>query len=515
MMGTYWHPVPKTTTARIPRLGTRGFGVRARVGAFLCCLVSLATEGAMPNPASAQEVSAPVRQYRGLWVDAFHDGFKTPAETIELVEHARRNHINTLFIEVRKVGDAYYRSKYEPAACDMAPGYDPLAHVLALCHDTSRGKQPIEVHAWIVVYRLARSGVKLPSGHVFERQPTWACLNRSGSKSQDNNLFVDPGVPGVIDHTAAVVADLVHKYDIDGIHLDYIRYPGEEWGYNSIALKRFSRLTGKSGRAPLPDDEIWSQFRRDQVTALVRRVYAVVKSIRTQVKVSVAAIACGGPGRGGPESDFHRSLTYRRYCQDWPAWLQEGIIDAMVLMNYKREDVADEKQDYRDWVQFVTSQAQGRHVVIGQGGFLQHASLSLRQLRVAAQTPGISGVVVYSYATPTRLSSEQPAFWGSLRSSLFETAAPAPRAEWLDYPRRGILAGRVLSPAGDGVDGATVTLEGQDKRGLKTDGSGFYALANLPTGRYIISASATGGKKAAISAIVTPGRVKNANLTVR
>ena len=87
----------------------------------------------------------------------------------------------------------------------------------------------------------------------------WMTLTAGGKVSSS----VDPGHPGVVRYLADVVLDPVRNYDLDGIHLDYIRYPeDDDYGYNPKAVERFQRLQSST----------FAQFRRDQVTALVRQI---------------------------------------------------------------------------------------------------------------------------------------------------------------------------------------------------------------------------------------------------
>ena len=88
--------------------------------------------------------AASAAEMRGLWVDAFHPGFKTAAETTEMVAKAKNAGFNAVFVQVRKRGDAYYTPTIEPRATDLSADYDPLADVIAKAHAAG-----LEVHAWV------------------------------------------------------------------------------------------------------------------------------------------------------------------------------------------------------------------------------------------------------------------------------------------------------------------------------------------------------------------------------
>jgi len=473
-------------------------------------------EPVLPAKGAASETLKPADQYRALWVDAFHEGFKTPEQTENLVKQARQRHFNTLLIEVRKCGDAYYRSDYEPSALDVAPAYDPLAHVVALCHDMANGQPRVEVHAWVVVYKVSRQGIPNPRGHVLKNHPKWVCTDSRGRTVEGDCVYLDPGVPEVVDYTAAVIQDMARKYEVDGVHLDYCRYPDGDWGYNPVAVERFQKQYAKRGK-PKADDPDWGQFRRDQVSALVRRVYSATRAVRPKAKISLAAIAYGHPN-----GDFQLSPPYQQVFQDWAGWLKEGVVDAVFLMNYKHEAQADQRKDYRQWNDMAAQLAGERHVIIGQGSYMQLASLSLTQLRAALATKGLSGVAVYSYAAPTSRQSEKPAFWAALQNGLFAAPVPAPQAKWVEYPRNGALAGKAMEnkksltgASSAPLDAAIIGINGPTKRTIKTDGSGCYVLAELPPGRYSVRVTTPDRRYTDALALIVPGRVTRCDLTVK
>ena len=477
------------------------------VGALLMCLAVCLRPafGADDDPPDA-------RRYTALWADAFHPGFKTPEQTEALVAHMRQYNLNTLLFEARKGADAYYDSRLEPRARDIAADYDPLAHAIALCHDTSGGKQRIEVHAWIVAYRVARTGVNNPAGHVLERYEAWKCADSRGATAHERNIFFDPGVPGVIDHTASVAQDIIRHYDVDGLHLDYVRYPDADWGYNPIALKRFQTLYDRSDK-PIATDPEWSQFRRDQVTALVRRVYGAVKTFKPKVRVSVAAVNFGGVA-----SRFEDTAPYKQVYQDWAGWLREGCVDIVFLMNYKRELQPLQKRDYADWNAYSARLAAGRQVVIGQGSYLQSAALSISQLRSAWNTEGLAGVCVYSYANPTSTPGERTVFWTSLKNQMIPSRVDPPPALWVEYPRTGLLAGRVTFTSGDSTfsaDGARVYIGGEEQKIVQTDGSGFFVFSALNPGVYMVIATDASGRRASGNAMVLAGTVRRLDLSLQ
>jgi uncharacterized lipoprotein YddW (UPF0748 family) len=438
-------------------------------------------------------------RYQAVWVDAFHDGFKTPDQTRQLIEWARRNGINALFIEVRKAGDAYYRSKIEPVAPDITPpGYDPLADLIAQAHDTRAGRSRIEIHAWLIVYRIG-TGQFLPPDHVARRHPEWLSATYRGGRNDEGNIFLDPGVPDVINHTDRVVADLVTQYDLDGVHFDRIRYPGRDWGYNAIAVSRFRSIARRLLR-PRPDDPTWAEFRRQQISMMLRRLYITAKSRRPAIKVSAATIAFDEC-----PADFRQSRAYNDVFQDWPTWALADLLDLNCLMVYKRDEAPEQAAQYRRWLDFLALHRGSALAVAGQGGFLNPPSGSLRQISLALQRRELSGVCLFSYAQMAREGDRGEMLAELLRDRHFRRGIPTPTIPSPEQKGLGWIAG--TATVGGKSDYLEITLAGNPSRTTHTDGSGFFAFVSIPKGEYQVSVPLGRGKKAPQSARVIPGKV--------
>jgi uncharacterized lipoprotein YddW (UPF0748 family) len=183
-------------------------------------------------------------EFRGLYVDAFHPGFKNHAEVTQMVAAAKAANFNALIVQVRKRGDAYYNSKIEPKASDIAADYDPLADIITQAHAVG-----MEVHAWLCVYEVSSTQYTgLPSDHIAKAHPDWLMTDHDGKTDYANGrIYADPGVPGVRQQFVSVITDIMSNYRIDGIHLDNIRYPNANYGYNPISVSRFNQEYERSG----------------------------------------------------------------------------------------------------------------------------------------------------------------------------------------------------------------------------------------------------------------------------
>src|ERR1700682_1297603 len=238
---------------------------------------------ASPSPEpSPSPITYGASQYRAMWVDAFNDGIKSRAQIAKLVADAHRANLNVLIVQVRKAGDASFNRADEARALDIigSRGFDPLSYLIELAH-ASRPR--IEVHAWLNTFFVGDT-----SG-VYVKHPDW--VNRTNDGAVGG--FLDPAIPEVQTYTHQVFMDLALNYDIDGLHMDFVRYPGVNWGYTAASLSQYAHDTGASG-VPAPDDLQWQAWRRDRVTAFVRDLHNDLQQKKPSVKLSGALICFGG-----------------------------------------------------------------------------------------------------------------------------------------------------------------------------------------------------------------------------
>ena len=363
-----------------------------------------------PLQAGAETPNTASGEVRALWVDAFHDGAKSPTQVAKLIADAKRANINTLLVQVRRRGDLLYPGGPEPTVADLAPGFDALRALLDGAHSAS---PRIEVHAWLPVYTIWSS--KTPPSdprHLLHRhgptatgQDNWLMWREDGEQFTGEGYWLDPGHPDVQSYFVDLVADLLRRYDVDGVHLDRVRYyEGEgdrRWGYNPWSVIRFDLENGRVNQ-PTPTDPTWMQYRRDRVTELVQRVRDTLLEIRPGARLSAAAIPWGA----GPQStaEWSRTAAYSQVFQDWRQWLEAGLVDQLYVMNYNRETAPNQAGWLDRWLAFERANSYGRQVIPGLGVYLNDPGDSLKQIR-RALTPGpdgsrLAGVALYSYAVP-------------------------------------------------------------------------------------------------------------------
>jgi uncharacterized lipoprotein YddW (UPF0748 family) len=461
------------------------------------------------------------QEFRALWADTFHAGLRNSSETTALIAAARAANCNAVVIEIRKHGDAYYRNGLEPVATDVAAGFDPLADLITKGHDTSGGQQRIEVHAWFVTYNIWNNQSTPPAQptHPYNLHPEWLSQNNLGEIWDGNNYQFDQGHPSVQQHTYDVIMDVLTRYDVDGINFDYIRYSdsgsstnNQPWGYNPVAVARFKAQTGAT-TTPAPTDAAWLQWRRDQVTSLVRKVYLNAWAMKPNVCVS-AALICYDPAPTLSPSSWLTSAPYSRVLQDWRGWLEEGILDLGCPMNYKTSN-----SSFTSWTSFIRERQYNRASAIGMGWYLNTVSNTITQIGLAreASTGGLKavGVLGYSYAVPNSNGVSQSSTWSQLVSGPFPTTVSVPSMPWKTSTAQGHLMGLLEDSAtGIPLDGATVMISGPAARTLKADATGFFGAANLPVGTYTLAINIPGYRPITKTVTVTGAQVAQPDFVV-
>jgi uncharacterized lipoprotein YddW (UPF0748 family) len=465
-------------------------------------------------PANAQ---APIQQMRAFWVDSLNPGFYNHPQVDELVNNVVRAGANTIIVQARRHGDAWYNNSFEPRAADprLAPAaeFDPLAYLIEKAHS-----QGVQVHAWLVISVACRPNDRLwnhpqhvctahgPNAQGAER---WTTATFGGQQVGD----MDYGHPSTITYLERVVQHMLQAYPgLDGLHWDYIRFAGKEYGYNQVSLDRFNAAYGRApGSRPDPNDPAWGQWRRDRVSELARRLYIRAKALKPSIQISAATITWGGLGNDG---NFAASAAYDRVFQDWPAWLEEGIIDFAVPMHYFEEGVPRSRAWYDGWLRFDRERVGRRAIVPGIGAWLNTREQNLGQVQRALapdeQGRYLSGVAFFSYANSfARINDEsRRQFMDQLRATVFAQPAQAPAWPWIVAPTGGHIQG-IASVGGQVAPGAKVSLirDGVWLRDISAMGDGWFGAVELPPGLYTVAITLPDGRQEWRQAPVNPGLV--------
>ncbi len=280
-------------------------------------LVFLLALTAAPLARAGDEPRTPVR---AIWVTRFE--WSTAEEIRALLRNSAALGFNTVLFQVRGEANAFYRSAIEPWAERLGgrdPGFDPLD---VACRESK--KLGLSLHAWVNTMPVWR-GKTPPSdrAHLYWRKPEWIVADRQGRRQALNDHYtcLNPCLPEVRAYLASVMEDLVARYPVDGLHLDYVRFIEGDWSYDKKTLAAFH---AKHRVWPSKDPAAWDGFRRDAVTEAVREIRTSVQAARPGVVVSAAV--------------YPTASARARVLQDAEGWTRQGLIDWVFPMTYEDDD---------------------------------------------------------------------------------------------------------------------------------------------------------------------------------
>lgn len=369
-------------------------------------------------PAAARAATVPA-ELKGLWV--VRTGLLSPDTVDRVVDDAFRGGFNALFVQVRGRGDAFYASRVvarSPLLANQPAAFDPLARLL----DRAR-LRGLEVHVWVNVLLTAHFGLAMPPGHVLRLHPEWMMVPKAAARAglaarsadlfrlvgqaarADNDVegyYISPSAPPAAAHLEEVVRELVRGYAVDGVHLDFIRYPGPDYDYSRAALEGFRKANPTSGdllSGPARDPQAWDAYRRATLTSLVTRLTAAVRATNPRLRIS-AAVA----------PDEAQAVSQR--FQDWPRWLGEGLLDAICPMAY-----TPDSRVFRAQIENAVSRTRPKSAVwAGIGAYRLTVDGTVEKIRLARQA-GAAGIVVFSHESLGRGDMDQ------LRAQVFPRVA--------------------------------------------------------------------------------------------
>ncbi len=241
---------------------------------------------------------------------------------------------NTLLAEVRYRADAIYIPNKQDSSyintetrshVMKGSSFDALEYLLQ-----EAKKYDIKVHAWITVLVVTPHDLtKLPLDHFYYKHGDWITTDLSGIRmplTSAEGYFVDPGIEEVRKYTLNFISDLLLNYpQLAGLHLDYIRYPGEDYGYHPQAMEVFEQSLRPNTYG---NRMVWKE---EILTAFVKDIYQRVKELNPKLELSAAVVADKVKARA-------------KYSQNWQDWLDQGIIDRVYLMAYTKDDKLLERQ---------------------------------------------------------------------------------------------------------------------------------------------------------------------------
>ena len=370
---------------------------------LFCCLFSV-------NLALAQDqqMKEEVAQPRGVWVSVFSEKkiLYSEAGVHNLIALCNKAKINEIYLQIFQSGNAYYDSKI----CDKTK-YDQMVTSAGL--DTldlllrEAGQNNIKVFAWVNILGLGKNekadilnkyGNSILTRDQYQK-PARISIATELDKYylREDMIFLEPGDPKVEAYMLTIINEIINRYPLfSGIHLDYIRYPspvpfvpgsrfnkfGLTYGYGPANVERFREKTGINVLDTLNNEDeylAWDNWKRQQVTDLVRKISSLVKVKAPGLIVSCAVIPVV-------------ERAYSNAFQDWSAWLEEGIVDHVVLMSYTKDN-----QFAKETVKSSLGHRGKGKIYVGIGAFLMKdkPDLFFNQLHLITDLAP-DGIVFYS-----------------------------------------------------------------------------------------------------------------------
>jgi uncharacterized lipoprotein YddW (UPF0748 family) len=276
-------------------------------------------------------------EIRAMWLDRgtiVRAG--SPQRLAAIFDQMAMSGINTVFIETVNAGYPIYPSTVAPEQNPLTRHWDPLAAAVDLAHE-----RDMEIHAWVWTFAVGNTRhnelLGQPTsylGPVLEANPTWAGYDDRGRVTPPGQTkpFLDPANPEARRYLLRLFEEIVTRYDVDGLHLDYIRYPFQDpsanrsYGYGTAAREQFQRLTGTDPATISPNDRDlwaeWTAFRTEQINSFVAEVSQMLHRQDPALILSAAVFAMGE----------HERL--QKIQQNWERWAREGQVDMIVTMSY-------------------------------------------------------------------------------------------------------------------------------------------------------------------------------------
>jgi uncharacterized lipoprotein YddW (UPF0748 family) len=386
--------------------------------------------------AFSQQVSAPVYEFRGVWI-ATVDNIDWPPkgmvnvdsqkiEFIRQLDMHQRNGMNAMIVQVRPAADAFYPSPYEPwsqwltgvQGLPPAPYYDPLKFMIEETH-----KRGMEFHAWCNPYRadFKIGSSSISKTHMTRIHPEWFL-------SYGDKKYFDPSNLEAQEFVVNVIRDIVQRYDVDAIHMDDYFYPYR------IAGKEFPDEAAyrRSGTTLSKDD-----WRRSNVDSIILHLNNAIKAEKPWVKFGISPFSVWRNKDKDPEgSDTKAGQTnYDDLYANIVLWLKNGWIDYVAPQLYL--EIGHDKIAYETMLDWWSKHSYGRHLYIGHAIYraIERPNAAWRnkkelpnQIEMLRQYPNVQGSIYFS----SKSFDSNPNGWNdSLRNNYYSQPAMIPPMDWL------------------------------------------------------------------------------------
>lgn len=360
------------------------------------------------------------RDFRGAWIQTIYQGYdkrttdQNKAYLTELLDSLEAWGFNAVIFQVRPRADALYQSSLEPWSIYLTgqygkapdPFWDPLQFMVDQCHD--RG---MELHAWLNPYRAPATDEEIPPSHLLKLQP-------SRFVKYGKSHYFEPSRPDNREHLCRVVADILRRYDVDGIHFDDYFYPYPIAGQQFPDARAYTASHTKLTKG---------DWRRQNVNEMIAQVADTIAAVKPWVRFGISPFGIWRNASSDPRGSDTKGLqNYDDLYADVPLWAEKGLIDYQIPQLYWEMD--HRAAPYRILCPWWGKNGRGRHIYIGQDAEKTLSKNELADKLSLAATHGIDGHCWWYAASLAPLAP-------SLRANGYATKALPPEYEWKGLPR--------------------------------------------------------------------------------
>lgn len=318
-------------------------------------------------------ISAYGKNIHGAYVSTWNPGLLSKEEVKNTFKAAKSIGITDLFIQVRRMDDAYYNSNIVSKATNLKENFDMLDYAVKMGHENN-----IKVHAWFVVCRIGRNDYKKT---LNKTKLSWLNKDKNGNIINENNVFIDPSNIEARKYIISVIKEVEKKYKVDGIHIDYIRYPNKDFGYTNNSLLQYTLQTGER----IPNQLRFDNFRREQITNFINDIK---NNLNNKTIFSASIVSWGNP------STYKNLSSYNNTFQDYDKWINNKLVDFVIPMIYKREHISKQSEDFTNWLKLYKTHK--NNIIPAIGAYLNDTKGIKKQIE-ATEKAGYKNWIIYEF----------------------------------------------------------------------------------------------------------------------
>jgi len=377
-------------------------------------------------------------EFRGAWIASVVNidwpsakglpSDQQQSEFIKILDMHKRNGLNAVVVQIRPAGDAIYKSDYEPWSEYLTgtqgkapdPYYDPLTFMIEEAH-----KRGLEFHAWLNPYRAVFNirTSSVAANHPSRLHPEWFVNYGDGTSV---TKYFDPGIPEVRKFVTNVVRDIVHRYDVDGIHMDDYFYPYRIPGKEFPDQKSFA----KYGMGMQKD-----AWRRSNCDTIIVQIQRAIREEKPWVKFGISPFGVWRNKSQDPRGSETQAgqTNYDDLYADVLLWLEKGWIDYVTPQLYW--SIGHLKADFLTLLDWWADRTYGKHCYIGVSVF-ETGTNSVRKdptqlprmMNAIRNKKNVHGVIFYKSSS---FKNNPNGFNDALRDFYFKEPAVVPAMDWL------------------------------------------------------------------------------------